>query len=172
MADKSVRRTLVVLLLTLFSLVQLAFAFQFVSPERMLVGHAYDDRILVPTNQVLTLAGSRIQLPGWPVDLALNPTNDDRIAVLLADGIQILSTDGTLLRRIPLQKTSFGGLVFTPDGQSVIAGHLGKTDSLVSADPVTGTLTTLVDFAAGSIPTGVAISQTGERRYWALNGRH
>ena len=94
-------------LLSLFSLAQLAVAFQMTSPALMKVGQPYDNQILLPTNQVLTLAGSRIQFPGWPVDLALSP-GGDRIAVLLADSIQILSIDGVEIGRIPLHKTSFG----------------------------------------------------------------
>ena len=115
------------LLLSSLSLAQLAVAFQMTSPALMTVGQPHDNQILLPTNQVLTLAGSRIQFPGWPVDLALSP-GGDRMAVLLAEGIQIRSVDGAEIGRISLHKTSFGGIVFTPDGQSVVAGELGKTD--------------------------------------------
>src|SRR5206468_9243286 len=75
------------------------------------------------------------------------------------------------LRRIGLQKTSFAGLVFTPDGQKVLAAELGKTDSLIAADPVTGEIGTVASFAGGSLPAGVAVSQRGDRIYVALNGR-
>src|SRR5207244_5250455 len=133
------------------------------------VGQPHDNQILLPTNQVLTLAGSRIQFPGWPVDLALSP-GGDRMAVLLAEGIQIRSVDGAEIGRIPLHKTSFGGIVFTPDGQSVVAVELGKTDSLIAANTSTGEVVTLASFPGGSLPAGVAASRTGDRIYVALNG--
>ncbi|HYR44281.1 MAG TPA: bifunctional YncE family protein/alkaline phosphatase family protein [Terriglobia bacterium] len=162
-------RMAVALLLSSLSLAQLAAAFQMTSPALMTAGQPYGNQILLPTNQVLTLAGSRIQFPGWPVDLALSPGRD-RMAVLLAEGIQILSVDGAEMGRIPLHKTSFGGIVFTPDGQSVVAGELGKTDSVIAANTATGEVVTLASFPGGSVPAGVAASRTGDRIYVALNG--
>src|SRR6266446_945264 len=163
------RMAVALLLLSSLSLGQLAVAFQMTSPALMTVGQPYGNQILLPTNQVLTLAGSRIQFHGWPVDLALSP-GGDRMAVLVAEGIRILWIDGSEIGRIPLRKTSFGGIVFTPDGQSVVAGELGKTDSLIAANTSTGEVVTLASFPGGSLPAGVAASRTGDRIYVALNG--
>jgi YVTN family beta-propeller protein len=167
----TVTKIAIVLMLTLLALVQLAFAFQLAVPEDMLVGRDYGNQILVPTNQILTLAGERIQFAGWPSDMVLSPSGGE-LAVLLAEGIQLLSPGGTLLRHIPLHRTSFGGIQFTPDGQSIIAGQLDKTDSVVAADSVTGRITTLATFPGGSLPSGVAVAPWGNRIYVALNGRN
>src|SRR5215831_14696702 len=54
------------ILLFLFSIAPLAFTFELQSPEHMVVGQTYDNQMLVPTNQVLALAGERVQFSGWP----------------------------------------------------------------------------------------------------------
>jgi YVTN family beta-propeller protein len=157
------------LLLSLLCLVQAGVAFQITPPGQMTVGQAYGNQILLPTNQVLSLAGNRVQFPGWPVDLAMSP-GGDRLAVLMADGIQIMSVEGSSLGYIPLHKGSIGGIAFTPDGQSIVTGQLGKTDSLIASNIATGEAVTLASFPGGSLPSGVAVSRAGDRIYVALNG--
>ena len=88
------------------------------------VGPAADDRIVVPTNQVLSPAGRQVAFSGRPTDVALSP--DGRwLAVLDRSQIALIDVaDGKVESRVPHASGSYAGILFTEGGKRILASNL------------------------------------------------
>src|SRR6185437_12730228 len=85
------------------------------------------ERIIVPTNQVLSPLGRQVAYDGRPVDLRLSP-NGRWLAVL--DRAQVLVIDpeqGKVVSTARHKGGSYSGLTFTPDGKRLLASSIGGT---------------------------------------------
>src|SRR4029077_4345088 len=85
------------------------------------VGDADPQRIIVPTNQVLSPIGRQVEYTGRPTDLTLSP--DGRWLAVL-DFQQVLIIDpvaGKIVSRARHPDGSYAGLAFTPDGRRLYA---------------------------------------------------
>lgn len=142
------------------------------SPEQMVVGVRYGNRVLVPSNQLLDPAGERLEFAGRPVDMALSPSGDV-LAVLLPQGIQVLTPDGQLLRTISTGTTSLPGLAFTPDGEWLVASTLAFSLGSVAIGDVKGIHgREYMRAPANSVPAGLVFDGKGDNLYVALSRRN
>lgn len=85
------------------------------------VGNADPNRIIVPTNQVLSPIGRQVEYTGRPTDLALSP--DGRwLAVLDFQSVLIVDpVAGKVVSQSRHQDGSYAGLAFAPDGRKLYA---------------------------------------------------
>ena len=91
------------------------------------VGDSDPDRIVVPTNQVLSPIGKQVAYGGRPADLAMSP--DGRWLAVLDRGQRAhdRSRSGKVVGRVPHKGGSYAGIVFTPDGERLLASSIGGT---------------------------------------------
>jgi YVTN family beta-propeller protein len=142
------------------------------------VGDADPQRIVVPTNQVLSPLGKQVGYSGRPTDLALSP-DGRRLAVL--DRNQVVMIDpvaGQVVAHAPHKGgSSYAGIVFTPDGKRLLASNMKGTigvfeiesdGELEPRDPIK------LPASAGAksesaLPIGLAIDSSGKGLWAVLN---
>jgi YVTN family beta-propeller protein len=144
------------------------------------VGDSDANRIIVPTNQVLSPLGRQVAYDGRPLDLALSP-DGRHLAVLDQDGVLLIDPESArIVGRAPLKEGSYSGLVFTPDGKRLLAssmrGTIGRFDvtdegGLQAQGPIelaeaTGGRASLI------VPVGLAIGADGKTLWAVLNLRN
>jgi len=162
------------------------------------VGHA-GDALITPVNQIVTPAGTLLELPGTrPETIALSP--DDRLLVTAGLTQELLVIDpaaGTILQRValpaaamaepgpvtaamlnPIEKAqlSFTGLKFSPDGTRIYFSDVtGDVKVFAVRDRQVSPLHSLPLPAVAhtsrtnEIPAGLAVSPDGRRLYVAAN---
>jgi YVTN family beta-propeller protein len=140
------------------------------------VGDADPNRIVVPTNQVLSPIGRQVEYAGRPTDLALSP--DGRWLAVL-DFQQVLIVDpvaGKIVSQARHADGSYAGLAFTPDGRRLYAssftGSIGVFDvsetGVLAAQPpikLAATKAALEEV----LPVGLAINADGKSLWAVLN---
>ena len=142
------------------------------------VGDADPQRIVVPTNQVLSPLGQQVAYGGRPTDLALSP--DGRWLAVL-DRNQVLVIDpvaGRVVSRVPHKGgSSYAGIVFTPDGKRVLASNMKGTigvfevegnGELEPREPIKPAVAPGGSFKS-ALPIGLAIDPTGKSLWAVLN---
>jgi YVTN family beta-propeller protein len=144
------------------------------------IGDSDQERIIVPTNQVLSPLGRQVPYGGRPVDLAQSP--DGRwLAALDRAGVLIIDPAAArIVSRAPLKEGSYDGLVFTPDGKRLLASSMrGVIGVFEVADD--GGLKALAPIelakALGApadmiLPVGLAIDRERETLWAVLNLRN
>lgn len=150
------------------------------SYDQSRVGDSDPERIIVPTNQVLSPLGRQVAYGGRPVDLALSPDGRwlavlDRAAVLL-----INPETAQVVSRAPHKGGSYAGLCFTPDGRRVLASSIGGTIGVFEVSAEGGLKAQAPVKLAGDasddperiVPVGLAIERAGNRLWAALNLRN
>lgn len=81
-------------------------------------------RIVVPTNQVLSPAGRQVAFSGRPTDVALSP-NGRWLAVLDKGHVAIINPESAaIVSRVPHASGSYAGLLFAPDGKRLYASNI------------------------------------------------
>lgn len=127
-------------------------------------GDSDGERIVVPTNQVLSPAGKQVAFSGRPTDVALSP--DGRWLAVLERG-HVLTIDpqsGQIISRLPHASGSYAGILFTPDGQRLLASNIrgsigvfavGDDGQLTAQKPIALPVT------AGARKENIANSATG-----------
>jgi DNA-binding beta-propeller fold protein YncE len=120
---------------------------------------------LVPSNQFLQPAGSRIEFPGSPTDLAVSP-DGTIVALSVSDHVLLYTSGGSLLRTVQLPgAATYSGLIFSLDGQSIAASNaLGVSTFGVAAGSPVVTVT-----VPDPIPCGLAFDPVRPYLYVALN---
>ena len=148
--------------------------------DRAKVGELGDGRIVVPTNQVLSPLGKQVAYGGRPTDLALSPDGRwlavlDRSGVLMVDPVA-----GKIVDAAPQKAGGYAGLVFTPDGQRLLASSFTGTIGVFAVDDE-GELEAkkpiqlnTADGASGEaiLPVGLAIDRAGKSLWAVLNLRN
>ncbi len=144
------------------------------------VGDSDPDRIVVPTNQVLSPLGKQVAYDGRPVDMALSHDGRwlavlDRAAVLLIDPVS-----GEIVSRAAHRGGSYAGIAFTPDGKKVLASSIRGTigvfeveaDGELETEPPITLAGQAGSDAEAILPVGLAISPDGKTLWAALNLRN
>lgn len=149
------------------------------SYDQSRIGDSDPNRIVVPTNQVLSPLGRQVEYSGRPTDLALSP--DGRWLAVL-DYQQVLIVDpesAQIVSAAPHKEGSYAGIVFTPDGRRLLAssftGTIGDfevsdTGALVPREPIK-----LADSKAALqrvLPVGLAIDPAGKTLWAVFNLRN
>jgi YVTN family beta-propeller protein len=162
--------------------------------DHLRVGPAGAERIVVPTNQVLSPQGRQVVLDGRPTDLALSP--DGRwLAALTGYCVYLIDpAAGKVVSRASHAGGSFAGIVFSADGKRLLAssfaGNIGSfavdADGELAPQPpiVLPSRTTPVPGqldAAGStakklqksvLPAGLALGRDGQTLWAVLNAEN
>jgi YVTN family beta-propeller protein len=150
------------------------------SYDQSQVGNDDPQRIVVPTNQVLSPLGRQVAYDGRPVDLALSP-NGRWLAVL--DRAQVLVIDpqqAKVMSKARHKGGSYSGLAFTPDGKKLLASSIGGTIGVfeIEADGEIETLEPikLADQdrpdAEKILPVDLAVDRAGQSLWAAFNLRN
>ncbi|HEV2471613.1 MAG TPA: YncE family protein, partial [Chthonomonadales bacterium] len=85
------------------------------------VGKQPNGSYLVPTDQILTPAGSEVTFEGRPDDIALSP-DGATLAVMSQDGLRLFDTHANRFKpEILRQSFNFGGLAWSHDGSTLYA---------------------------------------------------
>ena len=140
------------------------------------VGELGSGRVLVPTGQLLVPGSSAatIAIPGRPVDLALSP--DGKLLAVLHDrGVDLVDTSSRrVIRRVATGPTSYMGVVFTADGQSIYTCELVKTGaaSLVKIPARKQEPPSRLALPDGSVPAGIALARDSGLAYVCLTRRN
>jgi YVTN family beta-propeller protein len=150
------------------------------SYDQSQVGNSDPNRIIVPTNQVLSPLGRQMAYDGRPVDLALSPSGRhlavlDRAAVLVID-----PRTAEFVGRQPLKEGSYAGLVFTPDGKRLLASSFrGIIAAFDVADDGALAPGRPIELAAATgapadmiVPVGLAVDAEGKTLWAVLNLRN
>lgn len=88
------------------------------------VGAGDGQRIVVPTNQVLSPAGRQVAFSGRPTDVALSPSGR-WLAVLDKDHVAIIDPESAeIVSRLPHASGSYAGILFAPDGKQLYASSI------------------------------------------------
>ncbi len=145
--------------------------------DRSRVGDSEPNRIVVPTNQVLSPLGRQIGYGGRPTDLALSP--DGRwLAVLDRASVLTINVEtGEIVGREPQKGGSYAGLVFTPDGKRILAssftGSIGvfevEPDGKLEAEKPIKLTATAGGRADSALPVELVIDAEGKNLYAVLN---
>jgi YVTN family beta-propeller protein len=140
------------------------------------VGDADPNRIIVPTNQVLSPIGRQVEYTGRPTDLALSP--DGRwLAVLDFQSVLIVDpVEGKVVSQVRHQDGSYAGLAFTPDGRRLYASSFTGSIGVFEVEP-DGELEPLpaIKLAASKaaleevVPVGLAMNRDGKSLWAVLN---
>jgi DNA-binding beta-propeller fold protein YncE len=147
------------------SIIRIAFAFWASVYSAMQVGPARFGGYLVPSNQFLRPAGSRVEFPGGPTDIAVSP-DGAIVALSVSDKVLLYTPAGGLTRTVRLPGVAtYGGLVFSADGQMLAASNAaGVSIFAVAAESPVSTVT-----VPDPIPCGLAFDPLRPYLYVALN---
>lgn len=146
-----------------------------------LIGRQADGSVLTATNQKITPAGTSVEQSGRPLAMTVAPDGKTAVSQTWDGKGQFTVTD--LVNHKVLQQispaaaegsTSYGGLLYSPDGKTLWAAHTkGLVKFTVAAD---GTLSSPIAIAVPGangkdpIPAGLAFSPDGKQILATLNG--
>jgi len=137
------------------------------------VGPLGDGRIIVPTNQVLSPAGTQVEFANRPTDACLSP-DGEVLAVLNQKEITLIEINSaTVVQRIPTGPLSYAGLAFLDNGKRMVASS-AQSDLLFVTPSSQGSaqverLRLSHSGRGDSVPCGLASSGDGARLYVTLN---
>ncbi|HTM56537.1 MAG TPA: beta-propeller fold lactonase family protein [Pirellulales bacterium] len=148
--------------------------------ERSRVGDQDPNRIVVPTNQVLSPVGRQVAFDGRPVDMALSPDGRwlavlDRASVLLID-----PAAGKVVSTARHKGGSYAGIAFSRDGRHLYASSITGTIGVFEVES-SGELETQEPIKLGELlradpesvlPVGMATSTVGDSLWVVLNLRN
>ncbi len=147
------------------------------APSVFWMGRQADGSIIIPTGQVITPAGTHIEVADRPLGMTIN-ADGSLLAVVTGSNfasrsIHLIDLTNDALRQTIAIGDSFVGAAFTEDGQSLVVG--GGRDNNVKFFRRSDDGQFRADGAvaiSGSAPSGLSISPDGEWVYAALNLRH
>lgn len=145
------------------------------------VGRKPDGTVVVPTNQILTPAGTQLEFPGRPFDVLLSP--DDR-TLFVSNRAEILVLDASsqapvLKQKLPMKSMSFHGLAMSPDRNTVYASLSTSGVGILRRQPSDNwTFDGAIKLPSdpirkkGSIPGGLAITVDGKTLCATLSAKN
>lgn len=102
--------------------------------DKLRTGDSDGQRIVVPTNQVLSPAGRQVAFSGRPTDVALAPSGK-WLAVLDRGHVATIDVDsGKILSRLPHASGSYAGILFSADGRRLYASNIRGSIGVFSVD--------------------------------------
>ncbi|MBL0157743.1 MAG: bifunctional YncE family protein/alkaline phosphatase family protein [Bryobacterales bacterium] len=141
------------------------------------IGRQDDGSFVIPTGQVLTPAGTHVEVSDRPLGMVLSP-DGKMLAVVTGSNFAprslhlVSMASKTVTQTIPIGD-SFVGVAFDSDGRKLYVGG-GKSDEVkvfARADGGEFRQSGAVKIAGGA-PSGLALSADGRTLYVALNLKH
>jgi YVTN family beta-propeller protein len=151
-----------------------------VSPEaydRLRVGDSDGQRIVVPTNQVLSPLGEQVAFPDRPTALAVSP-HGRWLAVLSHDQVLTIDLDSRqIVGRAAHDGGSYTGILFSGGGEKLFASNTHGTIGVFTVQPDGGLKaespikipTSLTGKSASALPAGLTFGAEGKNLWAALN---
>jgi YVTN family beta-propeller protein len=166
-------RTLTRAALTLL-IVTLGVGTTVLAVHHRVVGVQHDGRILVPTGQTLTPAGTHIEVNDRPLGMAVSP-DGNLLAVVTgsnfgARAIHLIEVQSRTLRQTIAIANSFVGVAFSPDGATIYVGGGPSNDvKIFKATAGVFAAAGTIPISGGPQPSGLTLNADGSRLYVALN---
>ena len=158
-------------------LIALLGATGFALRHHFTVGVQPDGRIVVPTGQLLTPAGTHIEVNDRPLGMVLSP-NRHTLAVVTGSNfapraLHLIDVDTRSLKQTVGIANSFVGVAFNPGGDKIYVGGGASNDVKIFGAAADGTFAAIGSIPiATAEPSGLSLSPDGSRLYVALNMTH
>jgi len=145
--------------------------------DALRVGDGDPNRIVLPTNQILTPGGRQLAVGGRPTDVALSPDGRWLAVLNLNEVLTIDAAAGQIVDRAEHKNGSCKGIVFTVDGKRLFASNIRGSIGVFDVSPE-GKLTAAeaiklpaLKAPAGksAIPIGLALAADGNSLWTVLN---
>ena len=149
----------------------------FALQARLTVGIQPDGSILIPTGQVLTPAGTHIEVNDRPLGMVLSPGRDVLAVVTGSNfnprALHLIDVATRTLKQTIGIANSFVGVAFNPSGSTIYVGGGASNDVKMFSRTANGTFSPAGTIPiAGAAPSGLSLSPDGRRLYVALNMTH
>jgi len=142
--------------------------------RHLVVGVQQDDSILVPTGQMLTPAGTLIDVNDRPLGMAVSPDNS-LLAVVTgsnfsARALHLIDVQARTLKQTIAISNSFVGVAFNPGGDTIYVGG-GPSNDIKIFKATNGVFAAAgtIPISGGPQPSGLTLNADGSRLYVALN---
>jgi YVTN family beta-propeller protein len=143
----------------------------------IVVGVQDDGRVIVPNGQLLSPAGTHIEVNDRPLGMVLAP---DRATLAVVTGsnfnpraLHLIDVETAAIKQTIGIANSFVGVAFSPDGKRIFVGGGASNDVKLFAAAANGTFAAAGTIPiAGAAPSGLSLSADGSRLYVALNMTH
>jgi YVTN family beta-propeller protein len=141
------------------------------------IGAQPDGSVLTPVGQVLTPAGTHIEVNDRPLGMVFSP---DRQVVAVVTGsnfnpraLHLIDANTMTVKQTLPVANSFVGVAFSPAGDTIYVGGGASNDVKLFARGAGGTFAAAGSIPiAGAAPSGLSLSADGTRLYVALNMTH
>jgi YVTN family beta-propeller protein len=141
------------------------------------IGVQPDGSIVVPTGQLLTPAGTHIEVNDRPLGMVLSP-NRRMLAVVTGSNfnpraLHLIDVNTRTVKQTIGIANSFVGVAFSPAGNRIYVGGGASNDVKLFSSAPDGTFAPAGTIPiAGAAPSGLSLSADGARLYVALNMTH
>ena len=142
------------------------------------IGVQRDGSIVVPNGQLLTPAGTHIEVNDRPLGMVLAP-NRRTLAVVTGSnfnsrGLHLIDIDTSTVTQTINIANSFVGVAFNPAGNRIFVGGGSSNDVKLFAAGPSGAFAAdgTIPVSGGAAPSGLSLSPDGTRLYVALNMTH
>jgi YVTN family beta-propeller protein len=159
--------------LTIVSLAATGMAFR----HHFSIGVQPDGRILVPNGQLLSPAGSHIEVNDRPLGMVLSPSHRTLAVVTGSNfnsrALHLIDVESSTLKQTISIANSFAGVAFSPAGNRIFVGGGASNDVKLFAAAPDGSFAAAGSIPiAGAAPSGLSLTPDGARLYVALNMTH
>src|SRR5215470_16602523 len=140
-----------------------------------LVGVQHDGSILVPNGQLLTPAGTHIDVDDRPLGMVVSP-DGTLLAVVTgsnfsARALHLIDIQARTLKQTISISNSFVGVAFNPAGDTIYVGGGASNDVKIFKTAANGSFAAngTIPISGGPAPSGLTLNANGSRLYVALN---
>src|SRR5262245_37163748 len=159
---------------TITLIVTLGIGTTVLAVRHRLVGVQQDGGILVPTGQMLTPAGTHIDVNDRPLGMAVSP-DGSLLAVVTgsnfsARALHLIDIQSRTLKQTIAISNSFVGVAFSPAGDTIYVGGGASNDvKIFKATNGVFAAAGTIPISGGPQPSGLTLNADGSRLYVALN---
>ncbi len=168
------KRVVVVLSLMVAAFAATGFAFR----SHLTIGAQDDGRFIVPNGQLLSPAGTHIEVNDRPLGMMLAP-NHRTLAVVTGSNfnpraLHLIDVDTRSVTQTIGIANSFVGVAFNAVGNTIYVGGGASNDVKIFTAAPDGTFAAAgtIPVSGGAAPSGLSLSPDGTRLYVALNMTH
>src|SRR5262245_1035700 len=171
------KHTVFVLSLSLI-VASLATAARALRHRPIVVGVQDDGRVIVPNGQLLSPAGTHIEVNDRPLGMVLSPDHGTLAVVTGSNfnprALHLIDVETASITQTIGIANSFVGVAFSPDGKRIFVGGGASNDVKLFAATPAGAFAAAgtIPISGGSAPSGLSLSSDGSRLYVALNMTH
>src|SRR5262245_35375804 len=145
--------------------------------QRQVVGMQANGRILVPTGQTLTPAGTHVEVNDRPLGMVVSP--DGRLLAVVTGSnfnpraLHLIDVQTRTLKQTIGIASSFVGVAFNRAGDTIYVGG-GTSNDVKIFKATNGTFAAAgtIPISGGPQPSGLTLNTAGSRLYVALNLTH